>query len=100
VTSCVIWLVGYGLVWYFFMRPPKGAEWLNAAVVATILLCTLPPARVRPIVAGVSLLALAAAFFLTVPGSPLIAIVLGLSGLFALSDALFDLRGRRSKPPA
>lgn len=97
IAACAIWLVGYGLVWQFVWRPL--ATWVNGAVVASILLGTLPPARVRPFTAGVALLGLAAVIQFQV-NFTLMAIVLAVSGLLALSDGAFDLRGRRSEPRA
>lgn len=92
IASCAIWLVGYGLVWQFVWRPL--AVWVNGAVVAAILLGTLPPARIRPFSAGIALLAMGAIMQFEVRFT-LMAIVLGVTGLLALSDGLFDLRGQR-----
>jgi hypothetical protein len=95
ITSCAIWLVGYALVWWFnLFHPLPHVAWVNFAVIAAILASTLPPARIRPFSAAVSLLALAAIIWLVI-NNQLFAIVLAITGLLALSDGIFDLRGQR-----
>jgi len=94
ITSGAIWLVGYALVWWFnIFHPLPHVAWVNFAVIAAILASTLPPSRIRPFSAGVSLLALAAIIWLVI-NNQLFAIVLGITGLLALSDGVFDLRAR------
>lgn len=92
LASCLIWIVGYGLVWQFVWRPVE--VWVNGAVVAAILLGTLPPARIRPFTACAGLLALAGVLQFRVHFT-LMAIVLAITGLLALSDGVFDVRSRR-----
>ncbi len=91
--TCVIWVVGYGLLWQFAWRPLKSVEWVNFAIIAGIMLGTLPPARLRPFTAATALLAVAAIMFLVI-NSPLLAVLLGVLGLLALSDGAFEFRGR------
>ena len=91
--TCVIWVVGYGLLWQFAWRPLKSVEWVNFAIIAGIMLGTLPPARLRPFTAATALLAVAAIMFLVI-NSPLLAVLLGVRGRLALSDGAFEFRGR------
>lgn len=96
ITSCVIWLVGYALVWYFnFFHPLPHVAWVNLVVIAAILIATLPPASIRPFAAGLALLALAAIIWLVI-NNQLFAIVLGITGLLALSEGVFGFSGRRA----
>lgn len=93
VARCVIWVVGYGLVWQFFWRPLPQVAWVNFAILVGIALGTLPPARIRPFTAAGALLAIAAIMFL-VMNSTLLAVLLGVLGLLALSDGAFAFGGR------
>jgi len=67
VVTCAIWIAGYGLFWQFVWRPAQQVLWVNFAILAGIMLGTLPPARVRPFTAAAALLALAAVLFLGYP---------------------------------
>lgn len=91
--TCVIWVVGYGLLWQFAWRPFKSVEWVNFAIIAGIMLGTLPPARLRPFTAATALLAVAAIMYLVFQNAP-VAVLLGVLGLLALGDGAFEFRGR------
>jgi hypothetical protein len=91
-ATCTIWLAAYALVWALGVwRPLPQVAWVNLAILAAIPIATLPPARARPFTACAALLALGAVMWLVIHNQ-LMAIVLGVTGLLALSDGLFNPR--------
>lgn len=88
--------LAYAAIWWFgFFRPLDA--WVNGAIIATVLLCTLPPARVRPFAGAAALLGLAAVMHFEVRHT-LMAIALAVFAVLSLADGMYDLRGRAARP--
>lgn len=95
VIGAAVFSLAYGAVWWFgFFRPLN--PWVNGAIIATVLLCTLPPARVRPFVGAAALLGLAAVMHFEVHHT-LMAIALAVLAALSLADGMYDLRARAGR---
>ncbi|MCW5777551.1 MAG: hypothetical protein KIS87_14035 [Phycisphaeraceae bacterium] len=92
VIGAAVVSLAYGAVWWFgFFRPLN--PWVNGAIIATVLLCTLPPARVRSFVGAAALLGLAAVMHFEVRHT-LMAIALVVFAALSLADGVYDFRSR------
>ncbi len=95
IIGAAVISLAYGTVWWFgFFRPLN--SWVNGAIIATVLLCTLPPARVRPFVGAAALLGLAAVMHFEVRHT-LMVIALAVLAALSLADGMYDLRARQAR---
>lgn len=94
ITFAVIGLVAYGLLWKFYWRPAGSAVWVNGAIVAAILIGTLPPEPIRSFAATAAYFAIAVIMQVMFGQTPA-AVVLGLGGCFSLYNGVGYLKQMR-----
>ncbi|KAA0215633.1 MAG: hypothetical protein DYG94_08545 [Leptolyngbya sp. PLA3] len=92
----VLWCGAYGLLWYFHWKPLPPYTWVNGAIIAAILLGTLPPERFRNFTAAFGYVTIAVIIQL-IFHQTLAAIVLTLLGALAFYNGLAYLQQARRR---
>lgn len=78
LMHALLWTGAYTAFWFFAWRPLD--HWVNAVIVAAILLSVLPPLRVRPFAGALGWLAVGAVLYFVVKvRSPIMLLIVGIS---------------------